>query len=79
MVKKKMLSRQEFESLVTFTESNVGIRATAKTDICNYGQFYDTKIDNKSNAKKEFVDFYYPIYVNDYELNEEKLASLSRK
>lgn len=45
---------------------NNGVRITLETPICTYSQFYSSSI-LEEDARTNFVTFYYPMYLEDYE------------
>ena len=64
-----MLTKEEFKNLIQITETDEGLYLCAETSICKYGQFYkdeaDTYVERLNLAKTDFIDFYYPMYLQD--------------
>jgi hypothetical protein len=62
------LSKTDFENLLQIVQGDFNRYLVVNTDICKYGQSVPNSVDIEKSTKT-FLDFYYPLYENDFEDN----------
>ncbi len=67
-----MMTKKEFGKLTTVRKTEYGLFFETKTSICRYGQAYKKGIA-LNKAMERYFDYYYPLYVEDFNTKEEEL------
>ena len=64
------LSKDEFWNLTNEDKTEYGFMLRTTTKVCQYGQAYK-KETSKEERKERYLNFYYKMYLNDFENSQE--------
>lgn len=67
--KMEKLTKEQFWNLTTEKENSEGYFLQTKTNICEYGQYYNKRV-TAEQRKERYLSFYYSFYEADFMLKQ---------